>query len=125
MPAAALLIFGLLGLFVLNWLVVSGLTAALGLRRRRWGTPGGGAAVAAGVLMLMVPVGLTAMYGVGIAVQPDGDWAAAAFVAFVGLMLGAGVASNLALAAAVVAAWRAADAVDRPVLPPPAPGGTS
>ena len=124
MPAAVLLFYGLLGLFLLNWLVVSGVTVALGLRRRRWGTPGGGAAVAAGVLMLVVPLGIAGLYGVGLAVQPDDDWAAAAFVAFVGLLLGAGVASHLALAAAVIAAWRAADAVDRPALPPPAPGGT-
>ena len=124
MPAEALLFLALPALFLLNWLVVSGVTVALGLRRRRWGTPGGGAAVAAGVLMLAVPLGIAGLFGIGVAVQPSSDAAAAALIAAVGLLLGLGVGSNLALAAAVIAAWRAADAVDRPALPPPAPGGT-
>ena len=46
MGVAELLILVLGGGSVLNWLAVLAATAALGLRRRRWGTPGGGWAVA-------------------------------------------------------------------------------
>ena len=45
----------LAGAWVLNWLGVAVLTGALGLRRRRWGTPGGGRAMAAAALALAAP----------------------------------------------------------------------
>lgn len=113
MMFAGLIVLVVGGLWVLNLFGVILLTGALGLRRRRWGTPGGGWA--------MVSAGLHALAGVGIVVLtvpglflagPPGEVAQALLVAAIVALLAVWVGSHFALARALHAAWQAADAAE-------------
>ena len=97
------------GLWLVNWFAVTVVTGALGLRRRRWGTPGGGwtmvsaalAGVSVGFLILMTFLG-----GVLVGPGPGMEWV---LLGIFVLALALWTASHLAQAWALMLAWRAAD----------------
>ena len=107
MGIPVLIIVAPLGLFVLNWLAVGAVAVALGLRRMRWGTPGGGAALTAGVLTIAAPVGLSALIA-GLIFARGVGFGVVAPLSITGLVCVA-AAAVFRFAAAARAAWRAAD----------------
>ena len=99
------------GLWALNWLGVLLMSGALGLRRRRWGTPGGGWALASGAVALVAPIVIGATVGViaGFDLGPR-DVPELLLPAILAVALGSLFASHACLVWAVRIAWRAADA---------------
>ncbi|MFH5805235.1 hypothetical protein [Alienimonas sp. DA493] len=107
---AGLFVVLLGGMWVLNWAAVVLLTGALGLRRRRWGTPGGGWALASAALHALAAVGIVVWLGLGtVVVGPAGDGAEALLMVSVAALLALLVAAHATLVPALWAAWRAAD----------------
>ena len=95
--------------WLLNWGGVTLLTGALGLRRVRWGTPGGRAAVWASVLTGAAGVGLVGGYfllAAWLGPNPS-DVAIWLSVAGTVAVLALWTAGNLAFAGALLAAWGA------------------
>ena len=100
----------LAGLWALNWLGVLLMSGALGLRRRRWGTPGGGWALASGAVALAAPLLIGATVGMiaGFDLWPR-DVPVLLLATILAVALGSLFASHACLVWAVRIAWRAAD----------------
>ena len=110
MGVAELLIVVLGGAFVLNWLGVLAATAALGLRRRRWGTPGGGWAVASAGCALAGAVAAGAIVAVVEVLDARGvDIAELVLPPVLAAALAGVVGSHVCLVRAAACGLRAAD----------------
>jgi len=117
---SGLIILVLVVLWVANLSAVAMLTGALGLRRRRWGTPGGGWAMVSAGLLTVAGLGVVALYlGLWLLAGPGpGATEIVVIGSFVTLgTLWAG--SHLALAQAIWTAWKAADAAVATAAPSP------
>lgn len=100
------------GLYVLNWFAVVFLTGAMGLRRRRWGTPGGGWALVSAALNGVVGVGVVGVMGGLSWIGPGSEELAVLILLGVAVLLLAWVGSHAALGMALHRAWEAADAAE-------------
>ncbi|WP_145358702.1 hypothetical protein [Alienimonas californiensis] len=98
------------GMWVLNWLAVVLLTGALGLRRRRWGTPGGGWALASAALHVVAAVGIVlwALAGTFLGGSLSGG-GVILVTAIIVTLLATWVAAHVMLVRALWLAWSAVD----------------
>ncbi|NNJ27201.1 hypothetical protein [Alienimonas chondri] len=107
---AELLFVGFMLLYGLNWIGLVLFTGAMGLRRRRWGTPGGGWMLVSAALYGAVGLGLVMLIPLGVIAGPgNAAWVESVALASVVVLIAVWVGSNAALAKALFTAWRAAD----------------